>query len=669
MSIVRGAAAVIPTPQQMVSTVGGWRIPALVSVAAADPELADPAGVLASSLQAASLAAVTVQVATQLLGAAQPIGAQIVLALDVALAPEAYVIDITATGAVISGGSPIGVAWGAATLVQMLIVEHAERLLPCGRISDAPQFGYRGLMVDVARHPHSLVTLKKLVTLCWFYKIRYLQLHLADVEAFAFPSVAYPQLATPGRHLTRTQWCELEAFAARHQVIIVPELDVPGHANKALRRLCPTNPPTNAPVINPVAEHTFAVLGTLIDELLEVFPRTPFIHVGADEVMFDGWAGCADCAEFLRARGLTALTEVYRHFIARMRDVVHARGRRMIVWEGFAAEGAIPIPSDVIVQFFDVEYLQPEQAIVLGHPLINSSWGPLYVVPSNATCPLPMVYQWHPGIFGGNALSCVPEALAQAPAFTACTRREQIFSWPLPGRHYPFVKTLPAHDPGIMGAMMCSWEMLEDDEVPALRRHLAAFSERTWHPAAGGGLADFLLRLEMADWRLSGLLRAVTLDHRHLLPDFGAIGSEFGPFINDLDVSPIRDDGPLERLMAPPADLYWDRRIFAGDFCDLHPELQARGRGTVWFRHRFTAPATLPVAALIGYDGPLRLWCNGEVVFTDMGGANPAMRDMEELPLPIRGGSNEVVVALDADHGKAWGIYLRLKGLQGHDRE
>lgn len=304
--------------------------------------------------------------------------------------------------------------------MQALVIDHAERHLPCLHLADAPRYGYRGLMVDVARFPHTLPTLQKLVEPRRYYKIRYLQLHLSDIEAFAFPSTAFPGLATPGRHLGLAQWRELEAFAERRQVVLVPELDVPGHAHPALRRLCPTRPRSPHPVINPVAENTFAVLDTLIRRdpgrsscisSSTSAPTRSSSRVGK---------AAAGLRGFLREHGLTDIKDVYRHFIVRMRDLVQARGRRMIVWEGFAAAGAIAIPPDVIVQFFDVEYLQPEQAVARGHQVINSCWGPLYIVPSYATCPLEMVHGWHPGIFGGNALSLVPDALEGAPPFDAC---------------------------------------------------------------------------------------------------------------------------------------------------------------------------------------------------------------------------------------------------------
>lgn len=655
MSFRKGADALIPTPRGMTVSGEYWHLPSLVRIFACNAGLTDLAVLLAEGLRTVAAPGLESQVVSE------PGLAHIALTIDSRLAEEAYTLEIKEGSAMIAGGSATGVAWGAATLLQVLVIDHADRLLPFLRIEDEPRFGYRGLMVDVARHPHTLPTLKKLVVLCWYYKIRYLQIHLSDVEAFTFPSTAFPGLATPGCHLTLEQWCELEAFAARHQVVLVPELDVPGHANKELRRLCPTHPRTGRPVINPVNERTFTVLGTLIDEILAVFPRTPFFHIGADEIDYEGWQQCDDCVTFLHERGLERIEEVYRYFIVRMNGLVRERGRRMIVWEGFSSQGGIPIPPDVIVQFFDVEYLQPEEAIALGHQVINSCWGPLYVVPSNAICPLPMVYQWHPGIFGGNALSSVTDALDRAPAFGESSHVDAFYNRPLPGRRYPMAKALPTSDPAILGSMMCSWEMIDGDEVPALRRHLAAMSERVWNPVASGDLADFLLRLESQDWRLNSLLRVVTLAHRHQLPDFGLVGPEFGPFITDLMVSTIRDDGPVDRLSLPGLGLELTHRTFTGDFCDLHTELLKRGCGTVYFVHCFTAERAGTLVALLGYDGPVRMWLNGDEVFTDPCGAGPARRDTESIPVTVRNGRNELVVALDADRGRAWGIFLRFK--------
>jgi hexosaminidase len=593
----------------------------------------------------------------------------ITLTADPSLGEEGYALEVTPDGVKVHAGSATGAGWALATLLQLTRVDHSARYIPCGRVEDAPRFGYRGLLVDVARHPHTLLTLKKIVLLCWLYKIRYLQLHLTDMEAFTFPSRAFPQLATPHHHLPLAAWRELEAFAAAHNVIIVPELETPGHAWRGLRELCPTRPATGLPVLNPVSENTFRVLDTLIGEILEVFPRTPFFHIGADEVAYAGWRGCADCAAFLKERGLSDIRECYRYFIGRMNEIVKAHGRRTIVWEGFAREGAIPIPQDVIVQCgsgfggFDMECLQPEEALALGHEIISSSNGPLYVLSGSGSCPPRTIHRWHPEIFGqGGVLPCVPDALDALPAFGAARTVELFYFRPLPGKERPFAKVIPPTEK-LRGATMCAWELIEDDELPRLRRRLPAMSARLWHPEDRSGFDEFLRRLESTDALLDGLLDQLTLAHRHELPDYGRVGPEYTPFLRSWEVSAPR---PRGRGKTPPrpgktAGLDWQQRNYAGDCCIERAVFQANPDAVLYYRCRFTADKRVRMTALAGYDGPIAIWVNGRRVFADATGADPAKRDEIEAPFSARAGVNEILVGLGAADGQAWGFYLRLR--------
>ena len=596
-------------------------------------------------------------------GAGEPDGGagDIVFRRVPGLKPEHYRLRID-DRVLVEASGPEGFFRAAATLTQSLRFYHTRSWLPRAVIDDEPFAGHRGLMIDVARHPHTPATLQQLVRLCWFYKIRYLQLHLSDVESFAFPSTAFPKLATPGWGLTLAQWQALEAFAVAHGVTLIPELDVPGHANDALKRLCPTRPVSGYPVLNPVSERTFTVLDTLIGELCAVFRASPYIHIGADEVPFAGWGKCRDCAAFLRRHGYTDIKEAYRHFIVRMNDIVRRHGRRTIVWEGFAAEGAVRIPEDVIVQFFDVDYIQPEEALALGHDIINSSWGPLYVVPGYAACPVPMIYQWHPFLFGSSALSATPDALANAPAMAATTAPTTFFSNPLPGRYYPRAKAIPPNREKMLGSMLCSWEILDRNELAGVRRRLAAMSERIWHPEADRPWTDFSQRLEAQDYRLDGLLHPIQQAHRETMPDFAPVTLAVTPFVTELEVSDLQPAAKVRTLAYPrtPAALSFRRRTFPGRFCDLHPELAAAGAALVYFRFALQMTSAGQFNLLLGYDGPVRVWVDRRCVFTDPHGANPARADKVTIPFAAKRGRHQILIALDADGGRAWGIFARI---------
>lgn len=643
----RGPANLLPPPVTLETRPGRLLLPAEGRLGIADEALRPVAEVLASSLTAVTGRLVKLQVAPGEAGLGE-----VGLLVDPALHGEQYVLDIS-DRAVVRGGSYEGVCRGAAALAQSVVCRGLERYLPCGRVEDEPYAGFRALMVDVARQPHSLVGLKQLVVLCWYYRLRYLQLHLSDVEGFAFPSVAFPRLATTPQRLSLEEWRELEAFATARGVAIIPELDVPGHAGAELKRLCPTHPRTGLQVINPVSERTFAVLDTLIGEMCEVFRATPYFHLGADEVAYQGWAHCRDCARELRRLGLSDPRELYRQFIGRMNAIVKAHGKRTIVWEGFAAEGVIPIPRDVIVQFFDVLYIQPEEAMAQGHDIVNSSWGPLYAVGPHSSCPVEMIHRWHPGLFGSCGLWAEPDALDHAPALSETTEPEFCFQRPFPGSYYPRVKAVPENRDQMLGAMLCTWGRREEQEIPSVRRRLAAMAERIWNPYEERSYLDFVRRLDLHDERVEMLLEAARAAGQGEPPGMT-------PFVRSLRVSPVLPPTKLRDLAAPP-EASFSLREFSGDFLDVREELAAPGEGVVYFACRVRCEETMRLAVCLGYDGPVKVWVDGRALFADLQGGNPAKPDKRCVPWTAGAGEHEVVIALDASDGQAYGLFLRFQ--------
>ncbi|HEY3397643.1 MAG TPA: family 20 glycosylhydrolase [Armatimonadota bacterium] len=642
----RGAANLLPPPVSHQAHPGRLTLSSAGRVVAAEAALLPLAEVFAHNLAVLTGHLVKMAAAE---GEAGP--GDVLLALDPALTGEQYTLEV-GDRAVVRGGSYAGVCRGLAALAQSVVCRRLDRYIPGCRVADEPYAGFRALMVDVARQPHTLSGLKQLVVMCWYYRIAYLQLHLSDVEGFAFPSTAFPRLAT-AHALSLDQWRELEAFATVRGVTILPELDVPGHAGEGLKRLCPTHPRTGVQVINPVSERTFEVLDTLIGELCEVFRATPYFHLGADEVAYQGWAHCRDCARELKRLGLTDLRELYRRFIVRMNDVVRAHGKRMIVWEGFAAEGVTPIPPEVIVQFFDVMYLQPEEAMAQGHDIINASWGPLYVAGPHAASPVEMIHQWHPFLFGSCGLWETPDALDHAPALGATTAPGYFYHRPFPGTYFPRVRALPEYRDQMLGAMLCSWGLREDQELPLTRRRLPAMAERLWNPHEQRSYLDFVRRLDLHEERLELLLEDVLAADQAALPGMS-------PFVRSLRVSAVQSPAKLRDLAAPP-EVPLLRRDFPEDFLDLHADFASAGRGVAYFACRLHCAEAMRLAVCLGYDGPVRVWLDGRPAFTDLLGSNPARADEADVPWEATAGEHEVVIALDAADGNACGVFLRFQ--------
>jgi len=158
---------------------------------------------------------------------------KLILRTDPSLKQEEYKLEV-AENISISGGSYPAVAMAQSTLWQGL---DASFRLPKMSISDHPDFNYRSVMLDAARAWHHPETIKEIIDLCRWYKINYLHLHLTDDSAFSFPSDAFPALATEGHSYTKQQLIDLNQYAYERGVILVPELDVPGHASEIIKKM------------------------------------------------------------------------------------------------------------------------------------------------------------------------------------------------------------------------------------------------------------------------------------------------------------------------------------------------------------------------------------------------------------------------------------------------
>jgi len=413
----------------------------------------------------------------------------VALRLDRALAAEEYRLD-TRDGIVITGGSPRAVAWGGATLAQLFegslalgvadeAVAEPTTLLPAVAIHDAPDCAWRGLLVDVARQPHAIATLEQLITTCWLAKVPWLQLHLTDDPAFTFPSRAFPKLATKGHSFTREELAGLVAFAEARGVTIVPELEMPGHCGAliaAMPELFRAHELHHA-TISFAKPEVVAAMKTLVDELIELFPTSPWIHLGGDECDL---AHVDENPAFPAAYAREKVADahgLYLWFLGEMDRHVKSRGRKTIVWEGFGHGAQPELSRDVVVMAYEALYHLPGCLIADGYPVINASWKPLYVVNDR---------KWEP---------------AEIHAWNR-------FRWDHFVEGFPATGGLSVEPTDrVIGAQLCAWEQRDELELPSIRRRLAAMSERTWNERSGRSADDFAARLEQWDARLEEVLR------------------------------------------------------------------------------------------------------------------------------------------------------------------
>ncbi len=132
-------------------------------------------------------------------------------------------------------------------------------------------------------------------------------------------------------------------------------------------------------------------------------------------------------------------------------------------------------------------------------------------------------------------------------------------------------------------------------------------------------------------------------------------------FVRVCRVSQLLPSQPIETLEYPRnlAALKLETRTFGGDFMSRNPEFSKAGPALAYYACRLRCPANQRVAAFLGYDGPVKMWVDGQEVFCDPHGTNPAKEDAAVIPLAVSKGEHEVLVALDTNKGCAWGIFLR----------
>ena len=196
------------------------------------------------------------------------------------LAAEAYQLEVSPAGITIRAASPAGAFYGCQTLQQL--IEPQTRTVPVVKITDAPRYAWRGFMLDVSRHYFDQSTILREIDWMAGYKLNRLHLHLTDDPAWRLELQKYPELTStgargnfsdsnaPAAYFTRAAMSQIIAYAQARHIVVVPEIDMPGHASAATR----TFPQLDGGVhtFNPGREETYDFLQNVLLDVMETFP-------------------------------------------------------------------------------------------------------------------------------------------------------------------------------------------------------------------------------------------------------------------------------------------------------------------------------------------------------------------------------------------------------------
>ncbi len=301
---------------------------------------------------------------------------------DETIGDEGYKLDVSSKQVVIAAKTAKGAFYGVQTLLQLLPtdvfkegkVEGIKWSIPCCKIEDAPRYSYRGLHLDVGRHFSPVSFIKKYIDLIALHKFNTFHWHLTEDQGWRIEIKKYPKLTEIGSirkqtlvgkygsgkydgkeyggFYTQEEVKEVIAYAKKKYVTIIPEIEMPGHAQAALAAYpeygCNQDKIYDVLTIWGVSkdvfcprEETFTFLENVLSEVMDLFP-SQYIHIGGDECPKDQWKTSRFCQDLMKKEGLKDEHELQSFFIRRIDKFITSKGRKMIGWDEILEGGLSP---------------------------------------------------------------------------------------------------------------------------------------------------------------------------------------------------------------------------------------------------------------------------------------------------------------------------------------
>ncbi len=287
--------------------------------------------------------------------------------------PEAYSIEINDRGVWIKSADSKGQFYAIQSLIQLFQAQ--THLLPAVKIKDAPRYAYRGMHLDVGRHFFPVSFIKKYIDYLAKYKYNNFHWHLTEDQGWRIEIKKYPKLQEVaawrketlighysdkphrfdgqkyGGFYTQDEVREVVAYAQKRHINIIPEIEMPGHAQAAIAaypelgctgRL--VDVATKWGVFEDVYcpnEQTFRFLEDVLTEVMDLFP-SKYIHIGGDECPKTQWKKSTFCQQFMKENHIKDEHELQSYFIQRMERFINSKGRQIIGWDEILEGGLAP---------------------------------------------------------------------------------------------------------------------------------------------------------------------------------------------------------------------------------------------------------------------------------------------------------------------------------------
>ena len=276
---------------------------------------------------------------------------------------ESYHLDIKQNQITINATSDLGALHGLETLLQMLQNNNSSFYFPTAQISDFPRFTWRGLMIDVSRHFQPIDVIKRNIDALAAMKMNVFHWHLVDDQGWRIEMKKHPkliELASDGLYYTQEEIKNIVKYADERGILVVPEIDVPGHGSSRLTAYpeigskvitltggtsekniqgtaiatygIERNAGIFSPTLDPSNPKTYQLLSEIFDEVCPLFPGAYF-HIGGDENEGKDWDANPKIQEFKKKHKLATNHELQTYFTMQLVPMLKKHGKQLMGWE------------------------------------------------------------------------------------------------------------------------------------------------------------------------------------------------------------------------------------------------------------------------------------------------------------------------------------------------
>ncbi len=412
------AIALVPRPTDLIPGNGDYLFSAKTIFAVENEEQKEIAGELIGLFSRAAGFTPQIKVGSQ--------QGDIRFVTDASLKSEAYILDVSSKEVLVTASDCRGFFYALQTIRQLLppTIEGTKATsdktvwkIPAVTITDEPRFGYRGLMLDVARFFLPKEDVLRIIDCMGLLKINKLHFHLTDDNGWRIEIKKYPRLtetgawrvdrtdvpfplrrnAKPGEptpiggFYTQEEIKEIIAYAAKRQIEVIPEIEMPAHSNAALA----SYPQFACPVVDKFIsvlpgmgednagmvfcagnDSVFTFIQDVIDEVAALFPSR-YIHLGGDEASKRNWKKCPLCQTRMRKEHLLDEEELQGYFMNRVAEYVRSKGKETMGWDELTNS---KLPEDVIIYGWQGFGQAALKAAAQGHRFIMTPARIMYLI-------------------------------------------------------------------------------------------------------------------------------------------------------------------------------------------------------------------------------------------------------------------------------------------------